>query len=185
MSIETLLMEMHATKLCIYAVGLSQAPGVFEGQQNRRIECLWNCLNALQSWIEVFRTIPPAEYFGFSWLSYANMLFTFVGMYRLSAFEHPEWDRSLFQAHIDLSSYLEESANNFAQVKKAVGLDAGASDEMDTFTILANRLRHVKRTWDAMNATAMSTMGSPSSDKLYPYPMDFTDDEWLRDLFPQ
>jgi hypothetical protein len=183
--IETLLMEMHTTKLTVYSVGLYQTTGVFEGEQNRRIECLWNCLNALQSWIEVFRSIVPADYVGFSWLSYANMLYTFVGMYRLSTFEHPEWDRSLCQTHIDISSFLEENANKFSQVKDAAGLDAGGSDDVDTFTILAARFRNVQRSWEAMNASTMSADGIPSNEKMYPYPMDFTDDDWLRDLFPQ
>jgi hypothetical protein len=178
-------MEMHTTKLCIYAVGLSQTPGVFEGQQNRRIECLWNCLNALQSWMGVFRSIMPADYVGFSWLSYSNMLYTFVVMYRLSMFEHPEWDRSLCQAHIDLSSFLEESENKFAQVKEVAGLDTEGSDDVDTYTILAIRLRNVKRLWDTMNASTMSTIGIPSTEKLYPYHMDLMEDDWLRDLFPQ
>jgi hypothetical protein len=103
----------------------------------------------------------------------------------LSTFEHPEWDRSLSQAHLDISSFLEDSATRFAQVKEAAGLDPGGSDDEDTFTNLAARLRNIKLSWDAMNASTMTTIGIPPNEKLYSYSMDLTDEDWLRDLFPQ
>ncbi|KAK9342228.1 hypothetical protein V1522DRAFT_416800 [Lipomyces starkeyi] len=181
---KTLLMEFYMTEFSIYEVGLSQAPDTFSGLDNRRIECVWLCLNAIKSWIDVFLSITPAQYVGFSSLIYSNMIHCFVGMCRLSMFEHVEWDRALFREHLDVLSILEKTEKNFASVKDEAGLDIGGSEDTDSFSSMASRIRVLKGSWDYTGASTMTSTGMPSNDELDlpDFPMEFSDEDWLRNV---
>ncbi|KAK9328779.1 hypothetical protein V1520DRAFT_345197 [Lipomyces starkeyi] len=181
---KTLLMEFYMTEFSIYEVGLSQAPDTFSGPDNRRIECLWVCLNAIKSWIDVFLSITPAQYVGFSSLIYSNMTHCLVGMCRLSMFEHVEWDRALFREHLDVVSILEKTEKNFASVKDEAGLDIGGSEDTDFFSSMASKIRVLKGSWDYTSASTMTSTGMPSNDELDlpDFPMEFSDEDWLRNV---
>src|ERR1700753_1547419 len=122
-------MELYDTELRIYEIGLSQPPDVFSDCYNRRLECLCACLNAAKSWAEVFLSIPPAQYLGFSTSTYINLIHCFIGIYRLSTFEHPEWDRSIVQENLDVGSFSEQVERNFSQVKEVAGIDLDGSED--------------------------------------------------------
>jgi hypothetical protein len=114
---ETLLMEIYDTEMRIHEIALSQAPDIFSGQENRRLECLYACLNAAKSWVDVFLSIPPVQYVGFSASTYVNLIHCFVSIYRLLTFEHPEWDVGVVRQNLDVSSFAEQTERNFSQVK--------------------------------------------------------------------
>jgi hypothetical protein len=175
-------MELYTTELTIYEVGLSQAPNLFSGQHNRRIECLWGCLNAIKFWMDVFLSIIPSQYVGFSALIYSNMTHCIVGIYRLSIFEHPEWNRALVDEHLDVMSFLEECEKNFARVKEKAGLDIGSSEDVDSFSRMASVIRAIKMSWGATNASAITSVGMPSNNEIYDFSIDFSDEDWLKDL---
>ncbi len=178
-------MELYATKLSIYEVGLSSTPNIFTDQHNRRIECLWVCLNAIKSWVNVFLSITPAQYVGFSALIYSNMIHCLVDMYRLSNFEHAAWDRTLFREHLDVAWFFAESEKNFARVKDEAGLDIGGSQDVDSFSSMASKIGMVKGSWDATNGSSITSINTPSNDEmeLHDIAMEFSEDDWLRDLF--
>jgi hypothetical protein len=175
-------MELYSTELSIYEVGLSPAPNIFSGQLNRRIECLWTCVSAIQSWVSVFFNMPPAQLIGLSAPIYTSMVRVVVGMQRLAIFEHSEWDRMLFREQIDILGFLERGANLLSQVKEAAGLDIGGSEDSDTFTNLANKVRSLKGLWVARISSTMNSMGVAGNYELYDFPMEFSDEDWLRDL---
>lgn len=175
-------MELYNTELRIYEIGLSQAPDIFSGQYNRRLECLFACLNATKSWVNMFLSVPPAEFVGFSTAIYSHMASCFVGIYRLSTFEHPEWDRDLFRENLDVLFILEEAEKKFAKVKVAAGLDLGGSEDIDFFNTMASKMRFFKTSWDAMTVSAMSSVGTAPSDGMGDFHMEFLDEDWLRDL---
>lgn len=77
--LEILLLELHSTELSANEVSMSSAPDIFVGQINQRFECLFACLQAVKSWIDVFLSIPPGEYVGFSVCIYAKMARCLVG----------------------------------------------------------------------------------------------------------
>ncbi len=106
----------------------------------------------------------------------------FMAIYRLSIFEHPEWDRRFAQETLDVSLFLTEAEKNFTQVKEAAGLDLGGSEGVDTFSIMASKFRVIKTAWDGINLSTAASLGMVPSDGLGDFPMDFTDDDWLRDL---
>lgn len=147
---EILLLELHITELCINEVGLSQASDIFPALTNQRFECLWASLRAMKSWIDVFLTIAPSQYVGFSACTYAQMARCLIGIWRLSTCEYPEWDRKLVTDNIDVSLVLEQAKSNFSRVKEDAGLTGEClqHQHQDFFTIMASRLGSLKASWD-------------------------------------
>jgi hypothetical protein len=175
-------MELYIAELSIHEIGLSQAPYNFSSQYNQRLECLCACLNAAKSGVDIFLSILPAQYVGFSASIYSNLARCFIGIYRLSTFEHPEWDQGLVRENLDVSLFLEEAEKNFTQVKEAAGLDLGGSEDIDVFNIMASKFRTVKMFWDATTVSTMAPLSIAPSDGMGDFPMEFLDDDWLRDL---
>ncbi|KAH8801793.1 hypothetical protein F5884DRAFT_847663 [Xylogone sp. PMI_703] len=179
-----LLMELYTTELTVYEIGISQDPNIFSGQYNMRIECLYACLNSIKSWIDIFLCIPPEQYVGFSASVYVNLFRCLVDIYRLSSFEHPEWDRRLVKEKLDVLSILEGIEQNFLRVKEAAALTPIGSDDNDIFGVMASKARVIRTWWEATIAD-ISTVEPPdlaSGDNmmgdLY---SEFLDNEWLRD----
>lgn len=172
-------MEVYNTELSLYNMGLSPAIDGFQTPQNRQIEFLWACINAIKAWQGIFFSIAPADYVGFSPLIYSHMLYCFIGIQRLSTFEHSDWDRTLFQDQLDVTSYLDQLERNFAAVKEEAGLDIGGSEHTDSFNCMASRLRALKVTWGTASDTSATGTGN---DGLYDLPMEFSDEDWLREL---
>ena len=164
---ETLRLEVHTTELCINEVGLSQASDIFPALTNQRFECLWASFQAIRSWIDIFLSIPPSQYVGFSAFTYAQMARCLIGIWRLSTCEHPEWDRKLVTDNIDVSSVLEQVQSNFSRVKEDAGLtgEGWPHQHQDFFTIMASRLGSLKASWDTdIGSTTVSPDTPPSFD---------------------
>jgi len=180
--IETLRMEIHMNELKIYGIGLTQAPDAFQGQYNRRVECLWACLTATKSWLDLFFCIPPARYFGFSLLMYANLGICFVNLYQLLTFEHSEWDRALARESVNLPLILEQGEKSFSEVKEAVGLESDGHEGIDAFTLMASRIRFARTSIGPGITQAMSSQSTAQYEGMGDFQMDLFDEEWLRDF---
>ncbi|KAI0385678.1 putative C6 transcription factor [Hypomontagnella monticulosa] len=75
-----------------------------------RIECLWRSVTAIKSWLDIFLSLPPSEFRGFSFLLWAQMARCVVILYRLSTLEDPAWDRKAVRNVIDLPLVLDQIA---------------------------------------------------------------------------
>jgi hypothetical protein len=131
--------------------------------------------------MNIFLNTPPDQLVGLSAPIYATIIRVVVGMQRLAIFEHPEWDRVLFSQQFDISLFLEQGADLLSQVKEAGGLDIGGSEDTDTFTNMANRVRFSRVLWDARIAS-LNSVGVPGNDETFDFPMEFSDEDWLKDL---
>ena len=178
MATETLLLELYNTDMCVHEIGFSLAPNLFTGHPHQRFECLFACLQAVKSWIDVFLSIPPAQYVGFSVCMYAKLSRGLIDAWRLSTYDYPEWDRTLVRETLDVSLTLEQIENGFAQVKAAVGLDRGSSHDTDFFSLMASRTRAIKVSWDAMITPLMESFDIPPLDEFGDFSTEFLD-IWL------
>jgi hypothetical protein len=178
-------MELYMTDFSIHEIGLSHTPETLDGSENLRTECLWNCLNAMKSWIEVYSSILPAQYLGFPIVLYSNITRSLIGLYRLSMFEHAHWDRTVVRNHIDIMSFLDQCERSLAAVKGVAGLDIGGSADPDFFTIMASRIRLLKANWPraAGSSTTASLATPPNYDlDLADFPKEFPDEDWLMNV---
>ena len=107
-------------------------------------------------------------------------------MYRLSTFEHAEWDRAVCIKHLDILSILEQGERNFAQVKEVADLDVNCDcEDVDSFSLMAARIHAIKMSWAATRPCPVTSVAEPSNDDhiaLYDFAMDFSNDDWLKDL---
>ena len=180
---ETLLLEVCNLEASIYEIGCSHEPDVFSVQSNRRVECLYGCLNAMKRCTDVFGRFNPAQYIGLPFLIYAALSRCVTVFYRILTFEHPEWDPALVRETLDFSLILDEVEAKFSRVKDEAGLDCGGSDDTDPFTLFATRLRKIKMWWDITvgNATVLGDV--TSFDGMGDFSLENVDEDWFRDLF--
>jgi hypothetical protein len=178
----TLLMELHSTELGVHELGLSQSPDAFLGQQGLRVDCLWACVQAVKSWMNIFLSLLPIDYIGFSPLTYFGMAHCFTCMYRLSVFEHAEWDRGLVRTQFDIVSFSEIVEQNFSKVKIPAGLDSDGSDDLDTFTIMASKISRVRSAWDPNKVASTAAEGTLGHDNSFDFSLELSDEDWLKDL---
>ncbi|KAL5319887.1 hypothetical protein ACEPPN_012945 [Leptodophora sp. 'Broadleaf-Isolate-01'] len=131
--------------------------------------------------INAFLSISPADYPGFSALTYSNMTHSFLTAYRLSTFEHAEWDRVLCLEHLDVPSFLEQAGDKFGQVKAATNLIVNAGD-VDPFSVMSSKIQLIKKSWEIKHGSLRGSIPQFSRDELYDFAMEFSDGDWLGDL---
>ncbi|PYH98989.1 hypothetical protein BO71DRAFT_3062 [Aspergillus ellipticus CBS 707.79] len=144
-----LQLELLITELLIHEIGFSSAPDIFPRHSNQRFDCLCVCLQTTKTWVDTMSSVQPAEYVGLSSLMCSNMTRSFIDLYRLSACDYPEWDRGLVQETVNVSWVLEEAARCFSRVKDEAGFDPEGSEEVNYFTIMADKMEALKVCWDA------------------------------------
>jgi hypothetical protein len=161
----------------IYEIGCSPEPDVFSMQSNRRIECLYGCLKAVKACINVFDNFTPAQLFGLPLTIYMAIWQTMALFYRISVFEHPEWDLALVRATVDFAAVLASSEEKYSQVKNEAGLDCNGLDEPDPYTLIAVRLWKMRLWYEAMNANATGLgEDAPVLDSIGDYSLDIDED---------
>jgi hypothetical protein len=111
---------------------------------------------------------------------FAQFFHLFVSIYRLATFEDPSWDRRLVQETIDVSMLLETMERNLLLVKDAAGLDKDGSQNINIFSVFANRVRVFKMWWAATNVDTAT--GILEGEEMVDVNMEFPDDEWWRDV---
>jgi len=108
----------------------------------------------------------------------------FISTYRLSTFDHPEWDHEHAKETLGVSTMLEQVASNLAQVKNAAGLDPNNSSAIDSYSLSASRFRQYKTTWDTMAASATAPYVNMANNEMRNDPnLPFLDDNWLDQIF--
>lgn len=177
-----LLTELHNIELSVHEIGLSLTTDVFTDLPHLRVDCLWACLLAVKSWTHTFTELAPAECLGLTTITYLSMARCFIGLYRVSVFEHPDWDRALVRTHFDLVSFAGTVEEKFLSVRSAAGLDTDGSDGLNTFTILAAKIGRVRVAWDPNKAASTAADLATESQNTFDFSMELSDEDWLRDL---
>lgn len=183
---EVVLAHLYSTELSINEIALSEVPIISNNSDFQRLESLYACLNSIKSWFDVFFTITPAAYIGFSFLVFSQLAHCLISLYGLSTLDGPAWDKDIVRNTANLLLILDQLANNMGRVIGLVGLDSD-STEVDVFTRAAKTAASMRLGWEAK--LAVEPMGTviPTSqnvDETIPeaLPVGFSDDGWLKDL---
>lgn len=182
----------------MHEVAFSKSPLSDNSQGFHRLECLYACLNATKSWFDLFLTVLPASYIEFSLSVFTQLAHCVIVLYRLSTFEHPDWDVVSARETANLLFYLEQVVKKMSSVKQAAGLDTGKGDDIDIYSITCQKLGSIKTWWDAK--LAVDRMRGPhgaslqsdtivdsavsSQDAFMRIDLNLPDDVWLRELLP-
>ncbi|KAL4745584.1 hypothetical protein BDW72DRAFT_52736 [Aspergillus terricola var. indicus] len=138
---EIVMMHFHYAELSIYETIHAASPesnppprpslhaGPFTAGVDR-LECHWRSVDAIKSWLDVFFSLSPAAYVGFSFPFWAQMVRCITVLYRLSIYADPLWDRSAVRQGVDLLHVLDR----IADVMQQIGAEAGEQSPHDLFS---------------------------------------------------
>ena len=142
-----LLLNLYDTELRIHEAALSPCAVILsESCSFYRLESLHACLVAANSWFEVFFTIPPAEYVGFTFATFSQIAISAGTLYKLSTLEDCAWDRGIVRRTADVLAIAGRLAQNLEQVRTLAGLECDGGEE-DIFTRVAGKIRDVMQKW--------------------------------------
>ncbi|GKZ30329.1 hypothetical protein AbraIFM66950_008751 [Aspergillus brasiliensis] len=98
------------------------------------LESLHACLSATTTWITTFLAIPPAEYAGFPFPIFSQLVRNLAALYRLSVLDDNDdynsaWDRGLVRRTINLMGVMDRLIGNLGQAAALARLEARGEDE--------------------------------------------------------
>jgi hypothetical protein len=189
---EVLLAHLHSTGLTINETALSPLPIASNSSNLQQLECLYSCLDSIKSWFDVFFTIPPGDYVGFSFSIFSQLSRCLITLYKLSSLEDPSWPKAEVRKTADVLSILDRVINNLAQVSVLAGLDSSDMGE-DIFARTAKRFNSIRVGWEAkLGVDVVVATGAAGSTvdaaPLYDFPVEFPEsdwpmDDWFTDIF--
>ncbi|KAL4744771.1 hypothetical protein BDW72DRAFT_74764 [Aspergillus terricola var. indicus] len=148
-----LLLHHHYTTLTLHEAALTSSPVTSTTLDFQQLEHHYACLEAAESWFELFLSIPPVEYIGFPFSIFAQMVHNLVVLYQLSTFEDPSWDVATVRKTIDVLATLETVIRNMSGVAAAAGLEG--EPDSDVFSVVAKMYKSVQVGWEVNLAPAL------------------------------
>lgn len=185
--LEVILLHLYSTKLEI-----TLSPAFLHTNQItfKQRNVLITGLESIKSWFEVFFTIRPADYIGFPFSIFTQLVRCLTTLYLLKSLDVLEWDEDDSWKPTDPLLILTRVINNMDQVATVTGLDASGSPEGDVFSRAAQLFRSLQPGWEAKlrtNGLALSTLPTQQSIEETSLPdslgLDFLDNDWLAELF--
>lgn len=167
------------------------------GPRFERVECLWQCLQAVKSWLDVFHTVSPAAYVGFPFFYWFQLVRCIVILKHLSTVQHPDWDCQVVFKTVDMIALLEW----MAEKAELAGNEAGEQSDDNLFNQVSRMLRlslewiRAKQQAENHATEGFSSIRSDGSGLATPDDLPFTgqmawmnafeagDETWLEEFF--
>jgi len=151
-------------------------------------ESLNSSLESIKSWFDVFFTITPAAYSGFSFSITSQLIRCLVTLCKLKTLDDPSWEESDVWKTMDPLQILDRVIDNLEQVAILAGLDNSNNPEGDAFSRGAQMFRSFRLGWEArLSPNGLSNV-SVSQIFNETVPPDtfagdfFNSDDWLMDF---
>ncbi|KAK2837004.1 hypothetical protein FQN49_006508 [Arthroderma sp. PD_2] len=139
-----ILLGIYGAEAAIHECSVSTDSGMFTGPGLQRVDSLYNYLRATKTWLDLFFTIPPAEYVNLPMPISSQLGRCLLAAFKISTFEHPDWDRSLARETLSMPLILDQVIEKMAQVKTEAGLDSVNEEATDIFTRSARKFSAAK-----------------------------------------
>jgi hypothetical protein len=115
------------------------------------MEVLSACLSAVQSFFEVWFSLPPGLYFSLSIVHFGQMTRALLVASKLCLFDGEDWDLSHVRGSIHISNIIEEMANRMEEASTTFGRERHISP----LALSARNLRLGKTWYEAKLAASM------------------------------
>jgi hypothetical protein len=157
-----------------------------------RLECLWQSVENIKSWLDNFYNIPTSELVGFPFHFWSQMIRCVTVLKYLSVLEDPAWDRQAVRNTVDLISTMDR------MVRK---LDLGSEElclqcDDDLFKLLSKLLNRCRVWADAQwnvpdtgsqhsaksNAASHSSSIPELDEMFWIQSMDLESDQWFENV---
>lgn len=192
-----ILMHLSHSEIIINEASISKFPVLSNGPDLHRIECLYTCLRAAQTWMDVWLRIPPEDYISCSFSMFFQFSRALVNLYRISTLEDPAWDKCAVRETANLLEIIDRLVE---QTQKAAHhLCPNTPNQDYGMTLFGRGMRMVqslKQAWSAkltedipgppempgsvcVNDTEIGPAGSTLPDIL---PLDGFDDAWMMEF---
>ena len=143
-STEVVLAHLYSTELSVNEIVFSQVSTDTNLSDLKQLKCLYACVESIRSWFEVFLGFPPAEYIGFPFSIFSQLVHCLTTLYRPSTLKDSRWDKGSVRETTDLLPILDQVINNMEQVAAVAGLDDGDIAEGDVFSRPARKFRSIR-----------------------------------------
>ena len=187
-STEVVLAHLYSTELSVNEIVFSQVPTVTNFLDLKQLKCLYACVESIRSWFEVFLGIPPANYIGFPFSIFSQLVHCLTTLFRLSTLNDSRWDKGSVRETSDLLPILDQVINNMEQVAAVAGLDNSDIAEGDVFSRTARKFRSIRLEWEAklgpddLTVSTISTPQSAEATLTEAFSADFSDNDWMMDF---
>jgi hypothetical protein len=147
--------------MTLYEIGLLKArlpntntalPSDFQ-----RLELLYACLESVGNFFESFLEIPPASYWNFSIVHFAQLGYALAMLQRLSIFEDPTWDLHYVAEKVNLLRIVDHLCNRMEEAARFGGTEPlNTSESISSFERTAAKLRKLRPMFEAQMASVQS-----------------------------
>ncbi|KAF2807184.1 uncharacterized protein BDZ99DRAFT_500451 [Mytilinidion resinicola] len=143
-------------------------------------------LESIKSWFNVFFTIQPLAYLGFSHFIFLQLTRCITILYRLKTLDDSTWEENHVWKTEEALQVLDRVLNNIEQVTFLGGFDNTDCPDGDVFTRAAHLYRSFRPAWET-KGNSVQSKSSPQyiDDQILPDSIgtDSFDVDWFTDLF--
>ncbi|KAH8646825.1 putative C6 transcription factor [Xylariales sp. PMI_506] len=130
-----------------------------------RLQCLWQSVENIKSWLENFSQVPPSEMVGLPFHFWSQMIVCALILKYLSTLSDPSWDCQAVRNTIDMIEALDSLGQNLDLGSKESGLDGD-----DNIFVLLHKLMFRCRQWaETWWNLPLSTRSSAAEPTLEDY----------------
>lgn len=146
-------MHYHNAEIHLYESSIRKASSTTYGSYSfHRVDMLYACLLACQSFFNVYLTLPPSSFSKLSTLNFGQLAHALACIVELSFLEAPGWDLQHVRQTVDLSVLLGQLAGGFEEASRSID-PKGQMNGTDAFSRCARKLRRVKGWYDTKLTT--------------------------------
>ena len=150
--------QYHATELIVQSVGLYRP----EFPSAQKVDGMYRCMKAVQSWYDVFFDVPLEELMGMPLVLFIQLSQTHVALYKLTTVEEPSWDKEMLRNSANLLTLLDQTVDRFLQAGQAYKFRADAEQET-LFSKGVKMIRGVKSNWEPVLTQHLNGIPTPNS----------------------
>jgi len=185
--IAKLLLVYDYMEIYLYRIGISPSysPELEPGTPSfERLELLYSCLRAVKLYFDTFLTIPANKYQTLTLPDICLFRHALFTLYKLSTFEHPDWNLDSCRRTISLSDTLGKLGAQFEQASAVLGLDNHEYEKQDWFTRGAKHLQRVKDYWEKRETAELGEVTRINAIPAYPQmeDIDLLDDSFMLEI---
>ncbi|KAH8799838.1 hypothetical protein F5884DRAFT_811358 [Xylogone sp. PMI_703] len=145
-----------------------------------RLEYLWQSLNAIKSWLDVFFSFSPSDCVGFSYIFWSQLLRSVMVLYKLSTYVDPAWDLQVVRCTLDLISTLDRVAEKLEQTSHEAGERSG-----DDIFAQVVRMTRTFKAWVIVETMPADVYGAGAANpgETMTDTFDFGGEMWMENFF--
>lgn len=153
-------MHYHNAEIHLYEPSIQKiSDTAYGGQSFQRVDFLYACLLACQSFFDVYLKLSPNSFSNFSIVNFGQMAHALAVYVKLSLLDATGWDLQHIRQTSNVSTLLHQLTQRFEEASRTIDSRQQMSGT-DAFSRVARKLRWVKGWYDKKMTTDSGTQPS-------------------------